>query len=101
MAQSFLEFYDNMSEDLDNFYVGKIKVNITEISQDLFDCFSEAETTPAPTYRYPKSLASLPTKPLKKWRLTYTVNGKEITNYLTAMNKDEAMAMLGDHLNLE
>lgn len=103
---SFLEFYDNVRESREDFYVGKILVHLVEVSEATF--LAEAANN---TIANPKSLQKDPSNPdsvgslpdpagTKKWRATYHINGREITNYLTAQNKNEAKRMLFDYLNV-
>lgn len=122
---TFLELYDTIQETTDVFYIGKIHVRLVEISDDIYNLSEASERVPGnmaslgkaanpnafdkmtgkevsgkvSPHVSPEMTGEHPSySQLKKFRATYSINGEEITNYLTAMNKNEAKRMLFDYL---
>ena len=94
---SFLELYQQIQESKDEFCVGDIRVRLVAVSETTFETFAEA----ANTIPNPRSLGEPNPHPFQmmKWRATYTIAGRPVTNYLTAMDKREARRMLYDYLS--
>ena len=92
---SFLEFYNIIQETREDFYVGKILVHLVEVSEAEY--LAEAASPNALNSKV-MPLADATPEGTKKWRATYTINGRQVTNYLTAQNKLEAKRVLFDYL---
>lgn len=89
---SFYNLYTSVIESREDFYVGDILVHLIEISDNSFN-----EAVRPPNVQSLKEPEVDPDK-MKKWRATYVINGKTITNYLTALGKNEAKQMLYEFL---
>lgn len=99
MQRTFLEFYEKVSPSVEYFRWGSVAVRLVEVTGDTYQTFAEASNTiPMPKSLSPEMLDRVQPFDMKKWRATYEINGRVITNYLTAQDKHEAKRMLFDYL---
>ncbi len=107
---SFFEFYNRIHESSADFFVGEIQVQMLKVADEVY-LFEDSVPrnpdsmqsfkNPEPMTRFGKPLQSgrlADPKKMQKWRVTYKVNDQEVTNYLTAQSRAEAMRMVYDYL---